>query len=606
MTGLTALRVLVLIFLGAMPILDAPFGIGDLGMDHIRFTRAIGVVALVAAFFVSPRPAHAGGYDTPMLYSARHQAMGGTAVSYVDDPSALFHNPAGLAGIERGELLLNATLLLGTITGSPREDQQSIDSDLTVAPFPLFGGAVRVLDMDWGGLVIGAGAFPIASAAGTYHYCEGGDVQPENDSCSDGSPYYTDETTLLFIEVTPAVAMNINLGNVGELRLGAAWRATYVSLSRYRGDESVGPYLDTNGLDFSASGWNYSGFRVGLQALFLENRLSVGFNYRHKVSADIQAIAPSDVSDLGREDPESGTPIILGAAENSVSTTFNLPARMSFGVRYDHPFGKVTMGYAVDMEYAFNSQNRQENIIAAPNAQVLYPDGVPNIFAWNDAITVRLGLEARIHEVGRGDLSARLGYAYDQQTSPELYASAFGTPPGPTHIGSLGVGYDAGPWELNFGYAFRHGSAEVLVPSGYSSLADARTNGDPNVYNRQLDPSDPDYEDRPVVDGAIGNCSFCGFPGSPAITLHGIYIDFSYTWEREQPSGGDEPWEEASEPGEMETDAEEPIVGVPASELDDAATDDAATDDAATDDAATDDAATDDATTHEWVEDPAP
>ena len=503
-------------------------------MDHSRFTRALAVVALMAATFVTPQLAHAGGYDTPMLYSARHQAMGGTAVSYVDDPAALFHNPAGLAGIERGEILVNATILLGGITASPRADQLSIDSELTFAPFPLLGGAARVLDMDWGGLVIGAGVFPIASAAGTYKYCEG------NRENADGSceTEYTDQTTLLFIEVTPAIALNINLGDVGELRIGGGWRATWVSLARVRGNEDLGYIRDPNGIDFNATGWNFEGFRVGLQALFLDNRLSFGFNYRHRVSANIEATAPQDVTMLGGEDPADGTPIVLGGPENFIRTTFNLPSRMVFGARYDHPFGPVTMGYAVDIEYGFNSQNGQENLFAGPNAEVFFPDGLANVFAWSDAITARIGLEAMIHDVGGGDIAARLGYTYDQKTANELYASAFGTPPGATHVASLGAGYDAGPWELNFGYAFRTGSATVVVPDGYSNLSDARTSGDESI-------------------GSIGSdCAFCSFTGDASITLHGIYLDFSYTWEREVEAPADDEEEEPQPEWEQTPDGE--------------------------------------------------
>src|SRR6187402_2873166 len=67
----------------------------------------------------APHVARAGGYDTPMLYSARHMGMGGTAIGYVRDPSALFHNPAGLGHIERGEVLGDFSLLVGKIHASP-------------------------------------------------------------------------------------------------------------------------------------------------------------------------------------------------------------------------------------------------------------------------------------------------------------------------------------------------------------------------------------------------------------------------------------------------------------------------------------------------------
>ena len=41
------------------------------------------LLALVAALCTMPALASAAGYDTPMLYTARHMGMGGTAIGYV-------------------------------------------------------------------------------------------------------------------------------------------------------------------------------------------------------------------------------------------------------------------------------------------------------------------------------------------------------------------------------------------------------------------------------------------------------------------------------------------------------------------------------------------
>src|SRR5262245_66685499 len=79
---------------------------------------AFRIAALLGGFAVA-KPAFAGGYDTPILYSARHQGMGGTAIGYVDDASSIFHNPAGLARINSLNLLAGVDLLFGKITTSP-------------------------------------------------------------------------------------------------------------------------------------------------------------------------------------------------------------------------------------------------------------------------------------------------------------------------------------------------------------------------------------------------------------------------------------------------------------------------------------------------------
>src|SRR5436190_18218987 len=103
-----------------------------------RTATALGVLALAMS---APRVARAGGYDTPMLYSARHMGMGGTAIGYVDDPSALFHNPAGLGHTRTLGLIADFSLLLAKVLSSPTmvSTSKDIDSNQTVAPLFLLG-----------------------------------------------------------------------------------------------------------------------------------------------------------------------------------------------------------------------------------------------------------------------------------------------------------------------------------------------------------------------------------------------------------------------------------------------------------------------------------
>src|SRR5689334_16096925 len=120
-----------------------------------RFIRA----ALAASVVIVTPAVHAAGYDTPILYSARHQGMGGTAIGYVDDPSATFHNPAGLSGVKGLSLLLDLSLILGEVEASPDRGATSITSEPVLAPFFLAAAAARV--HDW--VTIGVGFFPVAS-----------------------------------------------------------------------------------------------------------------------------------------------------------------------------------------------------------------------------------------------------------------------------------------------------------------------------------------------------------------------------------------------------------------------------------------------------------
>ena len=385
----------------------------------IRFASVLAVAALLLSLAVAS-PASAGGYDTPILYSARHMGMGGTAQGYVSDPSALFHNPAGLANVKGISLLGDFSLLLGKITGSPATDDAatSATSNLTVAPFFLAGGAFRVHE----NLTLGIAVYPVASAGADYEY---EDI---------GGKKVLDKTKLVFMEVAPGIGVNLPHG----INLGASYRVTYASLERVQEAQQI---------DFTVTGFNFASFRLGGQWKAIEEesidkadayrRLSFGLMYRHKTSIDLKA-------DKGK--------IVLPVTD--IETTFVLPSRMVFGARGD--YGRF--GGAVDMEYGFNSQNQKSTISATTMGTTLSRD---NIFDWKDAITLRTGLEYRLLE--HAELKGRVGYIFDATTSSKAYPTAFGTPPTPTHSITLGCGYDGGPWEANLAYAYRFGSTTVTA-----------------------------------------------------------------------------------------------------------------------------------------------
>jgi long-subunit fatty acid transport protein len=402
---------------------------------------ALGVLAAAAVVF--PGSARAGGYDTPMLYSARHMGMGGTAVGYVDDASALFHNPAGLGQVRRFSGIADFSLLLAKVRASPDPFTTDIWSRRTVAPLFLLGGGLRLTD--W--LVAGLGIYPIASAGATYRYDSFG-TAIEN------------TTRLVFIEASPGLAFNLP----GNVRLGVGYRLTYVNLERFQGD----PTAEMGSLDFTLKGFNWVGFRVGAQWTPLRG-LGVGAVYRHKVTTRV-------TNDSG---------VALGSRFTDVETSFVLPSKMGLGARYDI----AGFGVALDTEYLWNSQNEGDPLEGLPPPSEAVPEPmriqVPNVFEWKNALTWRAGVEYRLLRApyqDRGRLALRAGFIHDGKTTNPQYPSAFGTPPGPTRILTAGTGWNAGRWQVNVAYAHRSGKGEVtdadLMAEGRRSCAFCGAAGD--------------------------------------------------------------------------------------------------------------------------------
>lgn len=378
---------------------------------------------LFGGLLAVPAVAHAGGYDTPMLYTARHMGMGGTAIGYVSDPSALFHNPAGLGHIQHAEVIADFSLLLGGIHGSPEEGRgKDVDSELTVAPFFLVGAGYRIQRM----ITLGVGVYPIASAGATYHY---------------GAAGYENRTELFFLEASPAVAVN----PLPNLRLGIGYRVTYVRLVRFQGQVgSSDPKLD-----FKMAGQNFTGFRVGAEWDALP-WLHFGAVFRNKVRTKI--------------DGDQGVAFV---PYTDISTHFTLPAKLGVGTRVDFDPLRIPASLAIDFEYDFNSQNPGDPLAGTPEPGHDAPSSVPNIFKWKDSQTLRIGAEYRILHDAETDLDRvplRLGYVYDTQTANARYPTAFGTPPGPTQVITAGTGYNGGAWQANVAYAYRFGHGKVTDP----------------------------------------------------------------------------------------------------------------------------------------------
>lgn len=370
---------------------------------------SLGVVGVCSV--VSPR-AEAAGFDTPILYTARHQAMGGTAIASVSDPSAGFHNPAGLQGVKGLAFIGDLSLILGKVKATPAADSGNISSKTVVAPFFLLGGAYRV--HQW--LTLGLAGFPVASGGAEYNYTNSAGAST------------VDKTEIVFFEATPMLSLNIPQQPWGKLAIGAGYRASFLTFDREQGKV----------LDLKLKGNNFGGFRVGVQYQPIE-WLKLGLVFRNKIAIDAKG--------------DTGT--VYGQPATDGSLEFTLPAKLGGGVRFDWH----EIGIATDVEYAFQSQNKRPALMGKVSG-VEVPGGVPNVFDWTNGVTWRTGFEYRLGQTAP-IIPLRIGYIYDTRVTNKSYPSAFGTPPAPTHTLTLGGGYVAEHWQANVAFTRRMGSTHV-------------------------------------------------------------------------------------------------------------------------------------------------
>jgi long-chain fatty acid transport protein len=369
--------------------------------------------ALLLMALVPVQEAGAGGFDTPIMYSARHMGMGGAAIGYVNDPTAVFHNPAGLAHTDLLSVTLDFSPLIGGMTTSPSYSGQNVESNTTFAPFFIGAVSYRV----WDRITLGVGVYPVASAGASYDYDTNTGVKTH------------DETKIAFIEIAPGLAVDLPLG----FKVGAVWRATMLSFRRLQHSPGSGvPGM----FDMDLSGMSYAGYRVGLQ--WSTPIVSAGLVYRSRTDTTVEGDAST----------------LVLQKWGKTSMPFVLPAKIGAGVKVDLQF----LAAALDVEWGFHSQNGKVNIRAESLAEGGTDLELPNYYMWKDAPTVRLGVELPLLPIIR----ARAGYVYDGETSNKNYPSAFGTPPTATHSLTAGLGVSLMEFlEANVAYAYRFGSVTV-------------------------------------------------------------------------------------------------------------------------------------------------
>jgi long-subunit fatty acid transport protein len=347
--------------------------------------------------------------------------MGGTAIGYVNDPSSMFHNPAGLGGIRGLELMANISPLTGSITSSPGSGPDATPNpdgmyptrttEPAISPLFLVGAGYRLAEP----VTFGVAVFPVAAAAGEYRMT---DVRGND---------YIDKTRLVFLEISPGVSVELVKG----LYLGAGYRATIVTLERVKG-------VASNPLEFNfeVKGVDATGVRVGLQYKPNDD-FSVGLVYRHRIEPELKA-----------DKVQAGNAFVDGR------TTLVLPSKLGIGAS-----GKLDrLRGALDLEYGFYSQSSQ-TLLQGYNPVLMRTEQVTNYFEWQNAITTRVGLEYLLG--AESQFATRVGYIYDGKVGNKAYPTAFGTPPAASHSLTAGAGYRGEKWQTNVAFAYRFASTDV-------------------------------------------------------------------------------------------------------------------------------------------------
>lgn len=330
--------------------------------------RFAAVAALVAAAF--PARARAAGISLD-VQSARGTGMAGAVSAMIDDASAIYYNPAGIAQGKIVDAQIGDSLIMPSIHFTDTRGATTNSSFGVVAPFQAYesGGVTDHLS-------IGVGVFTPYGLTLSWP------------SGWEGSRFAV-HSSLQTFDFNPTVAYRI-----GPVRVGAG-----VQLVRATVDlqQTIRTGAAVASSELGAGTWGF-GANVGVQVEAIPKYLSLAAHYRSAVKFDFDG-----------EVHFGGVPLLFEDTlrDQRATTSILTPDTLQMGIA-SHPIDDVV----VDLDVVWFGWSKLRSIdLHFPNEPTLDRSEAKS---WNDSVNVHLGGEATIAEAWR----VRAGVLYDPTPSP--------------------------------------------------------------------------------------------------------------------------------------------------------------------------------------------
>jgi len=386
---------------------------------------------------------------------ARAFGMGGAYVGLADDASAIYWNPAGLAGQQNGFNLFTTDVMPAA---TYKYDAYGIDA-VTVANHYISPNFFANYNL--GRVTLGLGAYVPAGLGAEW---EGDDLlafggpaffdPPDNNM---PNPYagvsYDWMSKIGVFNISPAIAFQYN----ESLALGAALNVFYGMMDMKRavdaGNLMVNPPaggedgMVDNQYEESSTGLGYG---VTLSGLWQATEwLSIGASYRTKTTVAFEGTA----SNTGFA--------AYGAEESDFERDLAWPVWIGAGVAA-RPFDNLTV--TVDFQWSQWSETEEEieTDYLDPTWDMQIDQQGQNIMVlnWEDAMQIRFGAEYMALE----NLALRAGYYNDPAPAPDETVNIL-FPSSSNHAYTGGVGYYLNQLTFDLGFEYLLGAERDIEPA---------------------------------------------------------------------------------------------------------------------------------------------
>ncbi|NQT80843.1 MAG: outer membrane protein transport protein [Candidatus Aminicenantes bacterium] len=351
-------------------------------------------------------------------HGAAAMAMGGAFVAVANNPTAIFHNPAGIAWLDGTQISFGSTLIIPKASLSldnwPDPTYQSIDAVSQVFYPPTFYITHKISEK----IVAGFGLFTPYGLGTEW-------PDPENFPLR----YIATKDDMKTFIFNPTLAFKLS----DNLSIAAGVSYIYsmlkfelvelVDLTAY----GLSTYDMPAALDASGSGW---GLNAGV--LYKGDSFSFGVNWRGGFDIDYEGDLDLDTSALPITMPTSGSastsfsfPHIFG-----VGAAFNLTEKLTITADVHYILWSSYDKFTVEIDVAgFEDKEVEEN--------------------WKDSFVLRGGLEYKVNE----SFALRLGALYDQTPQPVETMDPI-LPDSNRWAITGGFGYKAGSFVIDVAYQF--------------------------------------------------------------------------------------------------------------------------------------------------------
>jgi len=377
-------------------------------MKYIFKRMAIAAVVLLFATM----QAQANGFQLPEQ-GIRAMGMGNAFTAVADDASAMWYNPAGIAFLKGGNLMVGAVGIIVPKTDFTSNSSNKVlgagvtgSSDRKSFVIPHFHATYTDPKM---GVSYGL------SVTSPFGLETDWTFSPLAPAAKSGFPAFlagfpslksTTFSRIELVNVNPNVAFKIT----DHISIGGGFDYVYL-----KDVDLNNSFLTQNG---DGDGW---GGNVGL--MYKDDMFSVGVSYRTQVAIRITGTA---ISSLGG---------------NAIATTsIKLPDTVNGGIAF-HPTDTLTISAEADWtnwakfdQLAFNYSSPLSiptTPVAGPITSAVDPE------EWHPTVAAKVGVEWKAND----DLRLRLGYNFDPSpVNPKNFSPAI--PVEDRHIFSVGAGYD--------------------------------------------------------------------------------------------------------------------------------------------------------------------